>query len=253
MGDGDIPCLRVVFEWAVANRKLPTNPAKGIRVVRPRAIQVRPKEFTLEEANAILAHCANYQPRREKPKTAAAKRWVPWLCAYTGARVGEIVQLRREDIKEHAGGVWTITITPEAGTVKDKKAREVVLHAHLAETGFLGFVKGAAGGYLFITPAPDGDIVGVWRSIKNRVTEFVREVFTDPNVSPNHGWRHLFKTIGREAGIADSVLDAICGHAAKTVGGAYGGVTLKAQADAMAKFPRFEFADSAETDGDSHE
>lgn len=252
VGDGDIPCLRVVFEWAVANRKLPANPAKGIRVVRPRVIQVRPKEFTLEEANAILAHCANYQPGREKPKTAAAKRWVPWLCAYTGARVGEIVQLRREDIKEHAGGACTITITPEAGTVKDKKAREVVLHAHLVEAGFLDFAKESSG-YLFITPAPDGDIVGVWRSIKNRVTEFVREVLTDPNVSPNHGWRHLFKTIGREAGIADSVLDAICGHAAKTVGGAYGGVTLKAQADAIAKFPRFELGDGSAAAGGGHE
>jgi integrase len=28
----------------------------------------------------------------------AARRWVPWLMAYSGARCGEITQLRKEDI-----------------------------------------------------------------------------------------------------------------------------------------------------------
>jgi integrase len=43
----------------------------------------------------------------------AARRWVPWLCAYTGARPGEMTQLRGRDVIEtgrhpratdHAGG-----------------------------------------------------------------------------------------------------------------------------------------------------
>jgi hypothetical protein len=34
----------------------------------------------------------------EAPKLAAAKRWVPWLCAFTGARVGEMLQLRKAEI-----------------------------------------------------------------------------------------------------------------------------------------------------------
>ena len=38
-----------------------------------------------------------------------------------------------------------------------------------------------------------------------------------------------FKTVGHQAGIEDSVLDAICGHAPSTVGGAYGGVSIAAQ------------------------
>lgn len=32
---------------------------------------------------------------RERRETFAAKRWVPWLIAYSGARVGEMAQLRR--------------------------------------------------------------------------------------------------------------------------------------------------------------
>ena len=29
----------------------------------------------------------------------------------------------------------------------------------------------------------------------------------DPNVQPNHGWRHTFKTIGLEAELPERVLD----------------------------------------------
>jgi hypothetical protein len=78
------------------------------------------------------------------------------------------------------------------------------------------------------------------QAVKNRVTEFVREVLSDPNVAPNHGWRHLFKTIGYEADIQERVLDAICGHAPASEGQEYGGITLKTKTHALAKFPRFE-------------
>ena len=124
--------------------------------------------------------------------------------------------------------------------MKDKEAREVVLHAHPVELGFADFVQRSKPGYLFLNAASADDIRGVWRAVKNRLTDFAREVVKDEKVAPNHGWRHTFKTVGREAGIEDSVLDAICGHAPKTVGGAYGGVSLAAQKRAFERFPRFE-------------
>ena len=62
---------------------------------------------------------------------------------------------------------------------------------------------------------------------------------TDPRVRPNHAWRHTFKTIGRQAGIEDSVLDAICGHAPGSIGADYGEVTVAAKARAFERFPRF--------------
>lgn len=57
----------------------------------------------------------------------------------------------------------------------------------------------------------------------------------DPNVAPNHGWRHRFKTIGMEAGIPPRILDAIQGHAPRTVADGYGEVTLKTMAAEIAK------------------
>lgn len=239
VGDSDIAGLRSVFKWAVTNLKLPFNPAEKVTVTRAKATRNRAKSFTPNEVTALLTQSLNHERGRESTKLFAAKRWVPWLCAYSGARLGEVVQLRKQDVRKE-GEAWVFIITPDAGTVKDKEAREVVIHEHLIEQGFTAFVEAASPGHLFLTPREDGEVRGAWRSVKNRLREFAREVVTDTNVAPNHGWRHLFKTIGREAGIADSVLDAICGHAAKTVGRSYGGVTLRAQQEAMAKFPRFE-------------
>jgi integrase len=198
--DTDIAALRSVFGWVVANRRIGSNPADGLKLKSAKAVRTRAKGFTAEEAKALLRQASGYvASAREHAKTAAAKRWAPWLCAYTGARVGEIVQLRRQDVRLRDDGVWIINITPEAGTVKDKEAREVVLHAHLAQLGFGDFVRGSKPGYLFLNAVVGKDIRGVWRSIKNRLTDFARVVVTDEKVAPNRGWRHAFKTIGREA------------------------------------------------------
>jgi integrase len=236
--DSDLAGLKAVFGWAVRNRRIPTNPAQGVTIKLGKKVRTRSKGFTEDEATTILTHAIRHERGGKREKTFAAARWAPWLCAYTGARIGEVVQLRKQDIR-HERGRWIMTITPEAGTVKTKEAREVPLHPHLVELGFPGFVENAPDGYLFLTPSPDGSVRGSWEGVKNRVAEFVREVITDRRVAPNHAWRHLFKTIGFEADIQERVLDAICGHAPRTVGGTYGEVTLRAKADAIARFPRF--------------
>jgi len=239
--DSDLAALRSVFSWAVANRRMTSNPADGLKVKSAKAVRTRSKGFSTDEAKALLRQASSYvASRREHGKTAAAKRWAPWLCAYTGARVGEIVQLRKEDIRLTTDGWIIVNITPEARTVKDKESREVVLHAHLAELGFGDFVRRSKPGYLFLNKVVGEDIRGVWRATKNRLADFARVVVTDEKVAPNHGWRHAFKTIGREAGIEDSVLDGICGHAPGSVGGSYGGVSIAAQVRAFGLFPRFE-------------
>jgi hypothetical protein len=44
----------------------------------------------------------------------------------------------------------------------------------------------------------------------------------------------------KAGGVEGSVLDAICGHAPRTVGGSYGSVSLAAQRRAFERFPRFD-------------
>lgn len=156
------------------------------------------------------------------PEHAAARRWVPWLCAYTGARVNEMTQLRGEDIRREIG-IPCLRITPEAGTVKNKTLRFVPLHEHLIEQGFLEFVRSRGDGPLFFDPGAKrgGKERGSLAARTGRhLGEWVRELgIDDPAVAPNHGWRHLVKTRGRNAGIGGDRLDAIQGHAPSNEGG----------------------------------
>lgn len=125
------------------------------------------------------------------------------LAAYTGARVGELAQLRKQDVarvRDH----WTIRLTPEAGTIKTNEARTVIIHLRLVELGFPAFVEAAPAGHLFLKVAANGDVLRPLQGLKNRLGEFSRSIVSDPNVAPMHGWRHRFKTVGMEAGIPTS-------------------------------------------------
>lgn len=236
--DNDLAGLKTVLGWAKQNGIIRENFAEGVTLKLGKQLKLRSKGFSDEEANAILKAALEVERGNSNPTTYAAKRWVPWLAAYTGARVGELAQLRKQDI-QFKDSHWVLHITPEAGTVKTNEARDVVLHSHLIEQGFVEFVKGAPDGYLFLVPYKKGSPLGPLGGVKNRLAEFAREVVPDRNVAPNHGWRHRFKTVGMEVGIELRVLDAIQGQAPRTVAESYGDVTIKTQAAAIAKLPRY--------------
>jgi hypothetical protein len=90
-----------------------------------------------------------------------------------------------------------------------------------------------------VQPASAAAVLGPLQGLKNRLAEFVRTVVLDRNVAPNHGWRHRFKTVGIEVGIEHRILDAIQGQRPRNVAEGYGEVTIKTQAGAIAKLPRY--------------
>ena len=61
----------------------------------------------------------------------------------------------------------------------------------------------------------------------------------DPDVSPNHGWRHLFKRIADRCGIPEKMHDYITGHKHATEGRGYGLPDVAEKAAALKKFPRY--------------
>ena len=130
---------RAVFTWAVRHKKAAHNPFVGCVVEVPRAKVTREtgRAFTDAEALTIL-RAALTTPINSKQPFTAAKRWVPWIAAYSGARAGEFTQLRRQDVESRPGVGWVMRITPEAGTVKTGEVRVVPLHADLVKQGFPG-------------------------------------------------------------------------------------------------------------------
>ncbi|WP_338822539.1 site-specific integrase [Bradyrhizobium septentrionale] len=185
--DSDLAGMKTVFGWGVVNRRLPSNPAEGITIKVGKSRKLRSKGFYDSEAVAILKHAREFVPGREAPKLAAAKRWVPWLCAFTGARVGEMIQIRKEDIRRE-GKLWVLHVTPEAGPVKTDEARDVVLHRQVIDEGFLAFFEKSKGGYLFIDPkAGELGVRNAVKTARNKVNEFVREVVKDKSIQATAG------------------------------------------------------------------
>jgi integrase len=241
-----VNAAHTVYAWAKSERMIRSNPFADVSVTVPKKISNREsKAFTADEARTIL-RAALAVDDRESP-LAAAKRWVPWISSYSGARAGELTQLRGQDI-EQRDDVWVMRIRPDAGPVKTGQARTVPLHTDIIDQGFLDYVRRRGQGPLFHDP--DANDVPhdpmkpkMPRSVEIRsaIAKWVRSLgITDKEVSPNHGWRHTFKQIGHRHEITERLLDAIVGHSPLNVSRRYGPPTLSDMATALKKFPRYE-------------
>lgn len=218
----DLGKLRPIWQWAKANRKLtgPENPFAGI-APRPTREDKRQKRgpFTETEARQILTAA--------RTERKALLRWVPWLACFTGARLTEIVQSVKEDVR-HAGGVWFLAIH-EAGPGRKLKTlqseRFVPLHPALIGEGFLDYVRGLPdGSALFPAVKPDlfGSRGGTATKAHGRWVRNVAGV-TDRSKDPAHGWRHRFEDeLKRAMPGQRSIIDAIMGHDSPAQGDSYG-------------------------------
>jgi integrase len=241
-----VTALKAVGRWAIKQRLIARNPFAECEVPVPKQTRHREtKAFSADEMRLILSSASAVE--NTSTPGMAARRWVPWICAYTGARAGEITQLRGKDVIKQEG-IDAIRITPEAGTTKTKQAHTVPIHEHLLAQGFLDYVKVKGKGPLFYNPRPpdvtDADLTHPKRPpadiVRGALTRWVRSIgITDPEVGPNHGWRHTFKRIADRCGITGPVSDAITDHAPLTEGRKYGAPTLEDKANALKRFPRY--------------
>jgi integrase len=162
--------------------------------------------------------------------------------AFTGMRVGEVLQLTRGDVRQE-GGIWYLAVHEnEVGkSVKNGLPRHVPLHPALITEGFLKHVETVSGnGPLFPDKRLDkhGNRGGRgW----NVVGRWVRETvgITDTLKAPDHSWRHRVEDELRAVEAPEYVRDAIVGHARKTTGRHYGvrGEPLRRLAEYVARIP----------------
>ena len=246
INDSYLSAVSAAFSYGLNMLWVEANPVAAIAKVRVvKSAKLRDRDFNKEEQKLILRAALMPAGGKLSPERVFARRWVPWLCAYTGARVNEMTQLRRQDVTE-IDGVWAIRITPEAGRVKNKEARIVPLHEHLVAQGFLSAIRDKHGP-LFYNPASSlgSSDRGQYKKVGMFLAKWVRSdlCITDSDIMPNHAWRHTFKTIYQEAGIEERAADYMQGHASKGQGRKYGANTIFALASQLAKFPRFEWQD----------
>jgi integrase len=240
---GRLAALSATCDWAVQNQLIAVNPVSGVKLKIAKSEKKTRRGYTRDEAAKVLTGTLQEFDGKFSKETLAARRWVPWLCAYTGARVGEIAQLRREDIR-HKAGVWMIWITPEAGTVKDANSRFVPVHPHLIEQGFVDFVDRSSNGPLFYNEGRrrgGSDENPLASKVGERLAAWIRSTgLTDPELAPNHAWRHRFKTLARKHGIDTGARDYMQGHVTANEAENYGEFEPDVLLREISKLPRYE-------------
>jgi integrase len=174
------------------------------------------------EAEAVLVL------RAARNETKASARWLPILLAHTGARLAELCDAGKADVRRDPEAGWYVRIEPsKTRRVKTgwRGARSVPLHGQVLEEGLLEYVaKLPNGSALFPDLKPDG-----WGSRAGAATKVLglrlrRLGLEDRRLVAGHSWRHRFKDACRAASpsIPKDVHDALTGHAAGDVGSGYG-------------------------------
>jgi len=150
--------------------------------------------------------------RAARQQTDPRLRWLPWICAYTGLRIAEACQMRTTDFFESEGHWFFEVSSSGKRSLKTANARRVIpIHRALISEGLRSYLEGLPQGPLF----PPGASVAVNRWFHS--IEGIHE-----GVSPNHGWRHLFKDLCRRYGLNDDARQYLSGHSTGGADQAYG-------------------------------
>ncbi|TDY24307.1 phage integrase family protein [Paraburkholderia sp. BL6665CI2N2] len=139
------------------------------------------------------------------------------LLLHTGARIGEIAQLRREDFQTRHG-VKTVRMTDEAGTVKtDESERIVALASHLlADPWFSAWHERVAGGTGGAFPSLSGRATAPGDTLGRWFLELRRSLgLPTGRLDGSHKFRHWIRGALADKGIGTETADSITGHAAQ--------------------------------------
>lgn len=159
--------------------------------------------------------------------------WIPLICLYSGARVGEIAQLNWADVRKEKG-VWVFdinTIDSESSLKNESSKRCVPIHDELLKLGIVDLAEAMRLTYeqkvhtcskLFWEMKKGADKwshdVGRWFSD----TFFKTLSFERPG-DKFHAFRHTFVDLMKNAGVDESTYGAIIGHnVSLRTGGMYG-------------------------------
>lgn len=161
-------------------------------------------------------------PQRAARAGADAAYWVPLLGLFTGARVGELVQLKVADIVQ-AEAVWCIDINEEEGKrlKTENSKRQVPIHSELIRLGFLDYIRDITrAGHAGLWPAmhlnEGKPSLGFSRWFNESPRRAVRDAEGKPVDIPDfHSLRHLVRSTMAAANVPEPDQDLITGHATR--------------------------------------
>jgi integrase len=238
---GILARCKSLFRWARKHEFCATNPAEVLSVTQPKQKKGqrsrRPfKALELKQlfSSPLFTGC-RAASRRFEPGVVVVRDayyWLPLLGFFTGARLGELVQLGFDDF-EVDGPTPHISINEDGGTdaeikhVKtDAGVRLVPLHPELLALGFGEFVKHrlkvrGKRQRLFweIAYGADGQASSTFSKWWGRAMD--KMGLDDPALT-FHSFRHTAEDFFKTSLTPKYIIDQIIGHSDQTAAGDYG-------------------------------
>jgi integrase len=206
------------LKWCWRQEFIESVPSDGLQLPARTVSDSRRRRtsFTPDEIRAIL-NDPHLREKQAGPRPIDKEYfWCVMLLAYTGARAGEIVHLRRASVKQEEG-IWflELEVDKELGVrLKNRYSiRRVPIHSAVLKLGFLDFVSAGTSQFLFPnTLEKHQPAASVSSKFKNE------RDFREPSGKADrsktlHSLRHLMAVNLAKAKVDPSVRHALLGHA----------------------------------------
>lgn len=220
--EGYFATFRQLLDWAVGRGIVPSNPA--IRVNEGRKVasdQRKYRAFTPAQLRSIFSAplftgCADEERGAYTPgphQYRNGRFWVPLLGLFTGARLGELCQLRAKDVYVSEKGTPYIRLHAEEKgmSLKNENSwRTFPIHPELQRIGFLKFVtERQEGGVLFPELLVEGRMAGY------RMSKLFSYFLTTLGIKQRgvtfHSFRHTFRDALRLANVEVEIAERLAG------------------------------------------
>jgi integrase len=226
---GHLDDLRTIFRFGAKNKKIPADPLADVTFKPKRDPHKKRLPFSADDRTLILKEARGADP---------LIRWTAWVGAFSGMRLGEIVDAHTRDVMQLEGHwVFRIGVEHRETSIKTETSlRDVPIHSAVIREGFLDYVGALGSGPLFpmITPDRHGKRSDNASAIVN---PWMRSIgITDPRKT-FHSHRHTVKTLLRGQRVPEDVNDHITGHANEKVGRSYGAYPIPVLAEAIELLP----------------
>lgn len=208
--------LSGLFNYAVNHGYMEQNYATGKRLKDSVHGRDKREPFTEDEIVKIFTQVEPWASNnRKKPEIF----WINLIGLYSGARLGEICQLRTSDVREVTESncsCWVFEVNDEGfdKSVKTRNSTRLVpIHSKLIELGFLDYVKerrqSGAGQLWDLEPHPTKG----WSHTMSKRICYVHKQKANIN-KPFHCWRHtVCDLLMKNDDVRKEEQEAFVGHA----------------------------------------
>lgn len=227
--------IAAFWNWAAENYdEVKGNPLDKLKIkIKGNARDDR-DIFSIEQLTAIFTAplytgCQSAQSWSE-PGTALQKDsgryWVPLISLFSGARLGEIIQLHTDDVRDESG-VLHFAMVDEGEDQRLKtysSRRRIPVHPELVALGFLKLVerRRASGERRLFPDLPMGEDGYYSSPFSKFFGRFLVTVGAKGEKTTFHSFRHTFEDACRDAEMPTEIMNTLQGHSEKGMAARYG-------------------------------